>query len=34
MEYASIILDPVTQKKKKRIGNGAKKSSMFCYWGL
>ena len=34
MEYACIIWDPVTQKKHRRIGNGAKKNNMFCYWGL
>jgi hypothetical protein len=34
MAYACIRWDPVTQKNIKRIGNGAKKSSTFCYWGL
>ena len=34
MEYACIIWDPATQKKHRRIGNGAKKNNTVCYWGL
>ena len=33
MEYACIInMGPSYTEKHKRIGNGAKKSSTFCYW--
>ena len=34
MEYACIIWDPVTQKKNKRSGNGAKKSSIVLLLGI
>ena len=34
MEYTCIIWDPVTQKKNKRSGNGAKKSSIVLLLGI